>query len=503
MVVLIINIVINLFLTPFILEQLGTEAYGFVGLVNNFVSYITVVTVALNALSGRYITLAYHKGRKNKVLEYYSSIFFANIILSCVVFFASILLILNMEYLFNVSSELVRDVKITILLAFINTIISLIEAVFGIAAFIKNKLYCNSIAIMVSNLTRMCVIVVAFNLFVPHMWYYAGAGVVGTLILFVFQVIITHRLLPEISISKRHVKLSSVLKILKSGIWVSVESLNKILQTGLDLLITNLFADVMAMGLFSVAKSLPTVLGQIPAIIASNFNPKLAKLYAENNSKEIINLFKFTIRFLTFIMIVPLMGFMVFGFDFYTLWINKSADEIKTIQILSILSVLPLLVNAYVEGLYYANTLTNKIKNSVLITFIFSVTSILIEILLLNVTGWNPLYVIAGTSSFFMIVRYLIITPIYCSYVLNLPWYTFYTSLFRSLGVSLIIFLVFFATHKVLFINNWVKLFIYCGIAGIIGYIIVYFTLFNKRERGIVLTMVNTKFRKLRNKSLK
>ena len=76
MMVFATNLIISFFFTPIVLNKLGNEAYGFVGLVNNFVSYISVITVALNSLAGRFITLSYHRHDEKNVREYFSSVFF-------------------------------------------------------------------------------------------------------------------------------------------------------------------------------------------------------------------------------------------------------------------------------------------------------------------------------------------------------------------------------------------------------------------------------------------
>ena len=55
----VINYGISLVLTPYITESLGTEAYGFVSLARTFANYTTVVTVAVNAVATRYITVEY------------------------------------------------------------------------------------------------------------------------------------------------------------------------------------------------------------------------------------------------------------------------------------------------------------------------------------------------------------------------------------------------------------------------------------------------------------
>ena len=62
----VINAGINFFLTPYLLEQLGTESYGFIGLANDFVGYANIFAMALNTMSGRVISVSYNRGEKEK-----------------------------------------------------------------------------------------------------------------------------------------------------------------------------------------------------------------------------------------------------------------------------------------------------------------------------------------------------------------------------------------------------------------------------------------------------
>lgn len=62
----VLQFVISFLLTPFIVKALGVEAYGFVGLSNNIISYTTLITVALNAMASRFISIEYHKNNIKK-----------------------------------------------------------------------------------------------------------------------------------------------------------------------------------------------------------------------------------------------------------------------------------------------------------------------------------------------------------------------------------------------------------------------------------------------------
>ena len=488
------NMVINFLLTPIVLEKLGKEAYGFIGLINNFINYAVIITIALNALAGRYITLAYHKGDHESAKEYYSSVFYANTVISAIIFAASLLLSANISSILNVPAELLSDVRLTVVLSAINTIISLLTVVYGVAAFIKNKLYLNSLSQMVAAVAKVVIIVSLFAFFTAHMWYYALSAIVAALITLIIQKAVTKKLCPNFVVRRKYYRWARVWEILKNGLWVSLESFNKVLQTGLDLLISNLFVSPAATGLFSVAKTIPNVLTQISGTIVSVFNPELAQLYAEDKKEELTESFRFTIRFLSMVMIVPLVGFISFGLDFYTLWLpDRSAEEVKLIQQLSVLTVAPLLVNAYSEGLYYANVLTKKIKGSVLITFGFSVASIICEVILLVTSSINPLYIIAGTSAFFMTIRYLFVTPIYAAKILKLPIFTFFPSIIRALVISGVLAAFFISARGLVQISSWKELILVCGGCAIIGYAFVLMGIFSSQERKKVLGGIKKK----------
>ena len=46
MVVSLVNFCISFFLTPYLIRTVGKDAYGFIGLANNFVGYISILTIS-------------------------------------------------------------------------------------------------------------------------------------------------------------------------------------------------------------------------------------------------------------------------------------------------------------------------------------------------------------------------------------------------------------------------------------------------------------------------
>ena len=56
-----IQLVINFYISPTIVSGVGTEAYGFIDLANDFTSYASVVTTVFNSVAARFIAASYYQ----------------------------------------------------------------------------------------------------------------------------------------------------------------------------------------------------------------------------------------------------------------------------------------------------------------------------------------------------------------------------------------------------------------------------------------------------------
>lgn len=492
-----IQMAISFILSPYLVNRLGNEAYGFIGLANNFVSYVTILTVALNSMAGRFISLEINKENYKKANEYYASTFFANLFMSAIVAVLSSIMIFNLNNLINVSAELDTDVKITFILVFLNFIISILTTVFSVATFIRNRIDIDSIKSIFLNLLRVSILLVLFAVFQPKIYYIAIASVVCTILGSIINIFITRKLVPELKIKVRYFNFESIKTLLLSGIWNSINSLARVLLTGLDLLVANLFVSGEAMGILSIAKTVPNMVESLLSTIAGVFTPQFTILYAQGKKEELISEIKFSIKLLSLIMTVPLAGLVIFGYDFYSLWLPvKSADEIMQIQILSIISVLPYIFSAYIFTLFSIDTVTNQLKRPVIASFIMSIVTIITEIIVLRYTNLG-VYAIAGVSSFYWLIKIWFFNPINAAYNLKIKWNTFYPPFLKASMCLILILVAFSIGHSLVSINSWVEFLFFVGIFGIIGYIINFIILLNKNEKTQVVNKIKSKIIKI------
>ena len=167
----VLNLGINFFLTPYVVRKLGIEANGFLRLSSDIVGYTSLLTIALNSMAGRFITVKYQEGKVEEANKYFSSVFYSNLVLSVAVLIILLIFLFNLESLFELPAHLVLDVKILFCASILTTIIGLLTNVYGVATFIKNRLDLSSIQQIIGNVIRATLIVLLFGCFPAHLWY--------------------------------------------------------------------------------------------------------------------------------------------------------------------------------------------------------------------------------------------------------------------------------------------------------------------------------------------
>ena len=471
---------ISFFLTPYLTEVLGTEAYGYIGLANNFVSYASIVTVALNSMAGRFITIEIHRGNQQKADEYFNSILLSNVFLSVVISLISLIIILNIQTLLKVSDRLVQDVQITFAVAFLNFVFTVVTAVFTVAPFARNRLDVQSIRTILGNLIKLIVTLGLIAFFTPKIYYIS----IGVLACSVFMagadIFLTKKMLPEVKVNPRHFNFQAVKEVLSAGIWNSLNSLSYVLLMGLDLLLANLFVGETAMGMLSIAKTIPTALQSLIVAISGIFTPQFTILYAKKQGKELVSSVKYSIKVLSLIMTVPIAGLIIFGTDFYHLWLpGKTAAEIQTIQILSLMTLVPKLVSAYIDSLYAINTVTNHLKVPVVL-------------ILLKTTSLG-VYGIAIANAIMLFLKVVFFVPSYAASNLGQKLTIFYPAFFRAVISSVLIMVLFAFLGNFFVIDSWLDLILVALGCGVVGYLFNILILLTRQERKEFFAKIKNK----------
>ena len=489
----IVNLGINFFLSRYIVTVIGKDLYGFVGLANNFTRYAQIFTVAFNAMLSRYVTVKLVKGEHEEANRYLSSVTICNIIISAVLLVPSALLCCFMQYLIEVPVQHMFDIKILWLLLFLAFLIQLGTNTFQTCFFASNRLDLSARRSLENYILRAVILVIAFSFFQPHIWYVGLASIICAVCLAIFNWYYMKKLTPSLWIKKSLFSARYVKELVKVGIWNSINQLSQLLLNGFDLLITNIFIGSSEMGMLSIAKSIPTQLLSFIGTVSNVFSPRMTIIYATGDKRAFLQETSFAMRVCGALCSVPLIGFIVFGRSFYTLWMSSLSEaEVMQVQILSILTLLPTIFSVYIYPLYNVNTITCKLKIPVLVSCGIGVLNLIIVYILLNTTNLG-IYAVAGVSSVLLLFRVLIFVPIYAAHNVEEHILTFYPPLLRGTVSSVLMILVFRFVLSIYTISNWINLICMAAFCGIIGYAVNYYVVFSREERKKLLILLREK----------
>lgn len=480
-----INLIISFLFTPYIVARVGSEAYGFVGLANSIINYITIITVALNSTAGRFISIAVYQKETDKANKYFSSVLIANMILAGVVILVSMIGISRLESLIDIPINLEQDVKYLFIFMVTNFILSLIGTVFTVATFIKNKLYLSSIVNTLLAILKLVLLGILFNTLGPCIAFYGIVACICSIIGVFCNVVFTKRLVPELRINLKKVEIKSIIELLQSGIWNSITKISQVLLDGLDLLISNIWISPLAMGQLSIAKIIVTTLGSLLSTITGNLAPELTRYYANGEIHKVVEELKINMKITGFFANIPFCFIVIFGDIFFSLWMPT--QDYKMIHLLTILSIQGVMTSGTVTGLNNVFLLTNKLRVNSLVWLGVSLFNIVTVIILLHTT-YLGVYVVAGVSTTVGNLVNLTFVPIYTTRCLGIKWYEFYSTILRYIVTNIII-LGCLIMIRIVFCKeySWIVLIILGIVTVVVGGIINLLFLVTKKERNYVL----------------
>lgn len=485
--VLVINILINFYLARYIVEVIGESAYGFVSLANNFVSYATIFTTALNSMASRFITLSIHKNETENTNKFFNSVLIANAVIIGVLIIPSIILIMYLQYIINIPPEILIDVKLLFTLIFINFFINLIGGIFTIATYCKNKLYLTSLRTLESTILKVLIIVALFMFLKPAVFYIGIATLLASIYIILFNIRYTKKLLPEVEIKKEYFSKEKIKILLSSGLWNSITNIGNILADGLDLLISNIAVGASTMGIVAIAKIPSTAFNTIISNIMTVFQPQTLEYYAkndmENTKNEVVQSMKISGIFGN----IPFCFIVVFGISFCKLWMPSIDNNL--LNILCILTFINVFTGGLISPLYNVFTITNKVKLNAILNLVSATISTLIVLLLLKITNLG-VYAIVGVSAIVGIIKGFIIVPIYAAKSLNMKKTIFIKPIIQYIVATILLLLFYYIVSIFITINNWIMLFTVVIICGLLGLLINGLTLLSKKEFNNIIKVL-------------
>ena len=476
----VINFLISLFLVPYISENMCTDAYGFVSLAINFVNYAAIFTTALNAYASRFITVEYHKGNMDNAKKYFSSVFYGDVILSIVIIGVLSVVTVYLEKILDIPENLVADVKALFLLIFFNFFFLTVSTAYGSFAQIRNHLDFIGIFKGAGSVAQVISMVILFCIFGANLWIIGIGYLCSGIVMFVSNYFLTRKYTPELRADRKHFSVSAIKELVINGIWNSVSNLGNTLNTGLDLLITNIMIGSFQMGQLSYAKTIGTIFATLFNIIAFPFQPLFLKYYSDNNKEGLVKEFKFSMKIAGAVSELAFAGFLALGYYYIGLWIPE--EDTKLVYLLTILTISTCIGEGVVSPLYYAYTLTIKNKIPCIVTVAGGLLNVAGMFVLIKFAGMGVMAVVLTTVVISTLTN-VIFHPMYAAKCLGIKLTTFLPDVFKHIFLCGLLTGVFAAMNLLVVPSGWTSFILAVLLYSAVGGCILFLLIFNRQER--------------------
>lgn len=488
-----LNITINFFVSPYIIRTLGSDALGFLKLANDFTMYATLITIALNSMATRFLMLAREQGDMKRFNEYFTTLVYSNRIVALVLLLVFAACICWIDCLVNVPDRLLGQVRIAYAMTFIMFCATLSFSPYGICFFLVNRLHIGTLRGSLCNCIAQGCVLLLFYCFEPNISYMCVGGMVSGMYVIYTNLYFFRKWFPDEIVSRSYFSYRRLWELISSGMWNSITKLSQVFSSGLDLLVSNIFISSVAMGYLSVAKMIPGLMVSLNASVAASFAPNLMQHYARGDIANLKTAAKTAIKFMCLFITLPNAVLIVFGEEFFRLWVPDQPAEL--INILSILTLVNSCVTGPMQPLYQIFTITNKIRQSSIVIITYGFVSILVTLICLKYTSLG-LYAVAGVSLVGSLIVALGYHLPYSAKYIGLPWFEFFPEIGKSALSLLVVCLVGIAVKYTLpAADSWWIWFLSVGLMCVVGFCFNVCIVLKSDERRALFTILTKKLR--------
>lgn len=483
--VIILNILVGLLYTPFLLRMLGQSDYGIYSLVASVISYLTVLDLGFGNAIVRYTAKFRAEGKIQEQYELFGMFLVLYTIIGLVAMLLGYGLYTHVDVWFGstMTVEELEKTRVMLMLLIFNLSFTFPMSVFGAIVLAYERF----VFPKVINILRI-LLNTGIMILLLEMGYRVIAMVVLQTVFNLLTLVCNYlycKYKLRIRIRFRNFRWGFLKEVTAYSFWVFLSVIMDRIYWNTGQFVLAVYVNTASVAVFAVAIQLSILYMSFSTSISGVFLPKVTGMVACNdNREEISSLFIRTGRVQYIVMALILSGFVVFGRDFILLWAGKEYEEAYSMALLFFIALtVPMIQNLGITILQARN----QMKFRALSYLFIGVVSLLLQMFLSKRYGaMGCTYAIVGA----LLVGQGVVMNLYYHYRQGLDIVAFWKEIAKMsvvpVGVCLVAKLIWVHFPS----TGWVSL----G-TGICIFMIVYLPLFfrfsmNRYECGLFMAPV-------------
>lgn len=454
--IILLNTLVGLLYTPYMLRMMGQSEYGLYSLVASVISYLTILDLGLGNAIVRYTAKFRAENKKNEQYEMFGMFFILYLVIGVVAFIAGIALFLNVDVIFGKTMTVLEleKARIMMLLLVFNLAFTFPMSIFGSIINAYEKFIfprvINILRILLNTIVMICLL---------HMGYKAIAMVILQTIFNVLTLLLNYiycRKQLSIKLYFRKFKWEFLKEVAVYSFWIFLNVIMDRIYWSTGQFVLGALVGTAAVAVFAVAIQLQHLYMQFSSAISTVFLPKVTEMVTKSNDKKAISdLFIRTGRVQYIVMSLILSGFIVFGRHFIILWAGAEYVDAYIICVLFFCALLiPLIQNLGIVILQARN----QMKFRSLLYLIISLSALVLQVVLAKRYGGIGCAIVVSGA---LLLGQGVIMNIYYTTKQGINIVEFWKEILKMSYVPIVITCICIPILGDMVIGNWIELFTY------------------------------------------
>ncbi len=466
--IIILQTLLGLLYTPYMLRIMGQSEYGLYSLVSSVIAYLTVLDLGFGNAIVRYTAKFRAEGKIKKQYEMFGTFLILYSIIGCIAFIIGSGLYFNINTMFSDTMTLkeLERARIMMLIMVFNIAFTFPMSIFGSIMTAYERFVFPKVVNIIRIILNTTIMIALLELGYRALAMVVLATVFNVITLFINLCYCFYKLKIKILFGK--FQWGFLKEVTLYSFWIFLNALMDRIYWSTGQFVLGTVSGTTAIAVYSVAIQLEHLYMQFSTALSSVLLPKVTSMVVRNNgSSEISNLFIRVGRIQNIIMVFILCGFIVFGKQFIILWAGREySDAYQMTLCFFIAMYIPLIQNLGITILQARN----QMKFRSMLCICMALFSLITQFILAK--SWGGIGCAIAVSGALLLGQGLIIN-IYYHKCQNIAIGFFWREIIKMNIVPFIISVFAIIIIQFITINTWSTL-----ITCIIIYIIIYLPFF-------------------------
>lgn len=478
---IVVNVVIQLLYTPILIKKMGSSEYGLFSLVSSIISYLTILDLgfgnAIIVYTAKY--RAQKKYDEEKQLHGMFNIVF--LIIGLITTICGLILAFNIKNIFykTMTIEELNKAQIMMFILSFNLGVTFIFNIYSTIISAYEKFVFQKIVTIISTIIKPLIMIPLLFIGFKSITMTLIITVVNLLVLLSNYIFCRIKL--NIKVKYRGFNKKVFKEICKYSFLIFLTVIVDKINWNVDQFILGAVSGTLAVSLYAAAAQINTMFGSLSTAISGILLPKVSKMIAKNASDEVLTSEFIRVGRIQYLIIFLMAsGLVIFGKEFFVLWLGK---EYITSYYISIILVLPLCI-PLIQNLGISIMQAKNIHKfrSILYTVI-AVINIIISIPLAKKYGGIGSAI--GTS-LSLIVGNILIMNIYYYKKVKINVIKFWYEIIKMTIPMAIPIIIIFCLNKIIVLNGLLHFIVFGTLYTTFYIIVCYLFSMNKYEKDLI-----------------